>query len=87
MEIGAIGLRSGLLLDNQVRLALARNFDPRAPLAVTPVEDENPGAIAEAQDIQWKVGSSTLSLRTLIEGIVTSPQFLNRRGHADLAQH
>lgn len=35
-----------------------------------------PVMLAEAQDIQWKVGSSTLSLRTLIEGIVTAAAVL-----------
>ncbi len=35
-----------------------------------------PLMLAEAQDIQWKVGATTLSLRTLIEGIVTASAVL-----------
>lgn len=35
-----------------------------------------PLMLAEAQDIQWKVGTTTLSLRTLIEGIVTASAVL-----------
>jgi small-conductance mechanosensitive channel len=35
-----------------------------------------PVMLAEADDIQWKVGATTLSLRTLIEGIVTASAVL-----------
>ena len=35
-----------------------------------------PVMLAEAEDIRWKVGATTLSLRTLIEGIVTASAVL-----------
>ncbi|HSX93383.1 MAG TPA: mechanosensitive ion channel domain-containing protein [Hydrogenophaga sp.] len=35
-----------------------------------------PVMLAEAEDIRWKVGATTLSLRTLIEGVVTASAVL-----------
>jgi small-conductance mechanosensitive channel len=37
-----------------------------------------PVMLAEAEDIRWKVGATTLSLRTLIEGIVTASAVMIR---------